>query len=56
MQVILLKAAEPAGFVFWFLTELFFAGVVVFCLYYFLIKNHNNPGVFVLEQFHIQFL
>jgi prolipoprotein diacylglyceryltransferase len=39
MQVILLKVAEPAGFVFWFLTELFFAGVVVFCLYYFLIKN-----------------
>jgi prolipoprotein diacylglyceryltransferase len=39
MQVILLKAAEPAGFVFWFLTEMFFAGVVVFCLYYFLIKN-----------------
>lgn len=39
MHIVLLKAAEPAGFMFWFLTELFFAGVVVFCLYYFLIKN-----------------
>lgn len=39
MHTVLLKAAEPAGFMFWFLTELFFAIVVVFLLYHFLIKN-----------------
>jgi prolipoprotein diacylglyceryltransferase len=37
--MVLLEAAEPAGFLFWFLTELFFAGVVVFLLYYFIVKN-----------------
>lgn len=39
MKMILLTAAEPASFTFWFLTELFFAGVVVFLLYYFFVKN-----------------
>ena len=37
--MVLLEAAEPAGFLFWFLTELFFAGVVVFLLYYIIVKN-----------------
>jgi prolipoprotein diacylglyceryltransferase len=39
MRFILLKEPEAAGFVFWFLTELFFEGVVVFLLYYFFVKN-----------------
>ncbi|MCG9881314.1 MAG: hypothetical protein MH472_12010 [Bacteroidia bacterium] len=39
MHIVFLKAAEPAGFMFWFLTELFFAIVVVFLLYYFIVKN-----------------
>jgi hypothetical protein len=45
MNFILLEAAEPASFMFWFLTELFFAGVVVFLLYYFIVKNPkiNKP-------------
>jgi hypothetical protein len=45
MKYALLTAAEPAGFMFWFLTELFFAAVVVFLLYHFLIKNPkiNKP-------------
>lgn len=33
------RQAEPASFTFWFLTELFFAIVVVFLLYFFLVRN-----------------
>ncbi len=45
MNQIILVAAEPASFTFWFLTELFFAGVVVFLLYFFIVKNPkiNKP-------------
>ena len=43
-MIFLLKEPEPAGFLFWFLTELFFAAVVVALLYFFIIKNPKiNP-------------
>lgn len=39
MKLIILEAAQPAGFLFWFITELFFGIVVVLLLYFFIIKN-----------------
>jgi hypothetical protein len=40
----ILSEPAPAGFMFWFLTELFFAAVVVALLYFFIIKNPKiNP-------------
>ncbi len=40
----ILSEPAPAGFMFWFLTELFFAVVVIALLYFFFVKNPKiNP-------------
>ncbi|MFN4082705.1 MAG: hypothetical protein ACK4K9_03670 [Bacteroidia bacterium] len=39
MNWIFLKQAQQPGFMFWFLTELFFVAFVAVLLYFFVVKN-----------------
>lgn len=45
MQLILLDAAEPSSFGFWFITEAVGAAIVFALLYFFIVKNPkiNRP-------------